>query len=461
MAEKSFKRDLTEGSVALGLLAFALPLFASNALQVVYNVVDIAVVGHVLGKVGMSGVAIGGDILHFITALAMGFCSASQIIIAQNIGAKRMDDVKKIIGTIFTFLFCLSIGLSVLCYLFRYQLLALLSTPEESFVEAYQYSVTSILGIVFVYGYNAVSAILRGMGDSKRPFTFVAIAAIANAILDVLFVVVMDLRGFGAALATVMGQGISFIISIIYLYKKRDALGFDFKPQSFKISLEHLKVLLSLGIPMTIQYAAINFSRIVVARWINSFGVTASAVSAVFNKISQIVSLFANAVFTSGGAMIGQNIGAEKYKRVTQILITSISFMCVTNGLLALAINVLPNQIFSIFTSDASVIVASQIIVFPLTLFTLSGILRTPGLCLIMGSGNAKLNLVIALLDGIVCRIGFAYMFTFILNYGHYGCFLSEGLSSFVPPIVAIVYYVSGKWKTNKYLLKRQLNRAK
>lgn len=461
MAEKSFKRDLTQGSVAIGLLTFALPLFASNALQVVYNVVDIAVVGHVLGRVGMSGVAIGGDILHFITALAMGFCSASQIIIAQNMGAKRMEDVKKIIGTLFSFLIILALSMTAICYVLRFKFLEWLATPEEAFTEAYQYSVTCIFGIIFVYGYNAVSAILRGMGDSKRPFTFVAIAAIVNAILDVIFVVLLDLRGFGAALATVMGQGISFIVSIIYLYQKRDALGFDFKPASFKISFEHLKVLLSLGIPMTIQYAAINLSRIVVARWVNSFGVTSSAVAAVFNKVAQIVSLFSNAIFTSGGAMVGQNIGAEKYARVTKILITSIIVMAITDGILAAALNLFPSQIFSIFTSDATVIEASYIIIFPLTLFMLSGMLRTPGFCLINGSGNSLLNLAIALIDGIFCRIGFAYLFTFMLNYGYYGCFLSEGLASFVPAIVSIIYYASGKWKTNKYLLKRRLDHAK
>ena len=273
MEHKSFKNDLTQGSVVKGLLLFTLPLFASNALQVVYNVVDMVVVGQVMGKIGMSAVAIGGEISNFLTALAMGFCGASQVIIAQNVGAKRMDDVKKIIGTLFSFLFILALSVSALCLIFRHQILALLSTPADSYDQAMAYAITCSCGLIFVYGYNAVSAILRGMGDGKRPFTFIAIAAVSNAVLDVLFVAVFNMEAFGAALATVIGQGISFIFSLIYLYKRKEAFGFDFKPESFAISKRHLRLLLSLGVPMCIQYGSINFSRIVVASWVNSFGV--------------------------------------------------------------------------------------------------------------------------------------------------------------------------------------------
>lgn len=457
MQQKSFKNDLTEGSVVKGLLFFTLPLFASNALQVVYNVVDMVVVGQVMGKIGMSGVAIGGEISNFLTALAMGFCGASQVIIAQNVGARRMDDVKKIIGTLFSFLFLLAVSVSSLCLIFRHQILALLATPQDSYDQAMAYAITCSCGLVFVYGYNAVSAILRGMGDGKRPFTFIAIAAVVNAVLDVLFVAVFRMEAFGAALATVIGQGFSFVFSLIYLYKRKDAFGFDFRPSSFLISGRHLKVLLSLGIPMSIQYAAINFSRIVVARWVNSFGVVTSAVSGVFNKVTQITSLFANAIFTAGGAMIGQNIGAEKYERVTKVLLTSICFMAVVDGLLAAIVNFAPNLLFSMFTQDAEVIETSIILVVPLTLFMLTGIIRTPSFCLINGSGNSKLNLIIALLDGLAARIGFSYLFAFVMDMGVYGCWLGDALSGAVPMLVGIIYYFSGKWRTNEYLLKKRM----
>lgn len=457
MAEKNFKRDLTEGSVSKGLLMFALPLFASNILQVVYNLVDMVVVGQVMGKIGMSGVSIGGDVLHFITALAMGFCGAAQIIIAQNVGAKRMEDVKKIIGTLFTFLFIFGICIMGVFWVLRFKALELLNTPAESYDEAYSYTVTCIFGILFIYGYNAVSAILRGLGDSKRPFTFIAIAAISNAVLDVLFVAVFEWRAFGAALATVIGQGISFIFSIIYLYKRKEMFGFDFKLSSFGISKPHFQSLISLGIPMCIQYAAINFSRIVVARFINGFGVIPSAVAGVFNKSSQIVSLFANAIFTAGGGMVGQNIGAEKYDRVNKILVTAVICMAITDIVLMGALNLFPDAIFGMFTKDIDVITASHAIIYPLNIFMLSGIGRTPSFCLINGSGNSKLNLIIALIDGLVARIGLSYLFAFVFEMGARGCWIGDAWAGFVPFIVGVIYYLSGKWKTNKYLIKRQI----
>ncbi|MDO5331522.1 MAG: MATE family efflux transporter [Bacillota bacterium] len=459
MAEKTFKKDLTEGSVSKGLLMFALPLFASNILQVVYNLVDMVVVGQVMGKIGMSGVSIGGDIFNFITALAMGFCGAAQIIIAQNVGAKRMEDVKKIIGTLFTFLFIFGLAVMISCWLLRFKALELLQTPTESYDQAYAYTVTCIFGILFVYGYNAVSAILRGLGDSKRPFTFIAIAAIANGVLDVLFVAVFKWGAFGAALATVIGQGASFIFSIIYLYKRKESFGFDFKLSSFGISKVHFKSLISLGIPMCIQYAAINFSRIVVARWINGFGVTPSAVAGVFNKSSQIVSLFANAIFTAGGAMVGQNIGAEKYDRVQKILLTAICCMAITDLVLMGILNLFPDAIFGMFTKDLDVITAAHAIIYPLNIFMLSGIGRTPSFCLINGSGNSKLNLIIALIDGFAARIGLSYLFAFVFDMGARGCWIGDAYAGFVPLIVGVIYYLSGKWKTNKYLLKRQIGK--
>lgn len=181
-------KDLTEGNVAGLLLAFAMPLFVANALQAVYNLVDMVVVGQVIGGPGMSAVSIGGDILHILTFLAMGFSAAGQVLISQFVGAGEMDKVRKMIGTMFTLLLGIALFLSVVCYFIRFSILDILNTPVESYRFTMDYTVTCIVGLVFIYGYNIVSAILRGMGDSRRPFYFIAIAAILNMVLDVFFV---------------------------------------------------------------------------------------------------------------------------------------------------------------------------------------------------------------------------------------------------------------------------------
>ena len=265
--------DLTNGSVTKLLLKFAFPLFVSNALQAVYNIVDMIVVGQYIGGEGMSAVSIGGDVLHLLTFVAMGFSSAGQVLISQDVGAKRMDAVQKTIGTMFTFLLGISVVISVGCFFIRNLMLDLLNTPAESYAFTMDYTVTCIFGLFFIYGYNIISAILRGMGDSRRPFVFIAIAAVVNMVLDLLFVAGLKMEVFGAALATVISQGLSFVIALTYLYIKRESFGFDFKPASFKIDSQAFRKLVALGVPMAIQSAAINLSKIVLTSWINLYGV--------------------------------------------------------------------------------------------------------------------------------------------------------------------------------------------
>ena len=266
-------RDLTSGSVAKQLLLFAFPLFVSNALQAVYNVVDMIIVGQFIGGTGMSAVSIGGDLLHLLTFVSMGFSSAGQVIIARSVGSGDREEVRETIGTLFSFLLGASVIISVICFILRRPILNALNTPAESYAYAMDYMVTCIVGLVFIYGYNIVSAILRGMGDSKRPFVFVAVAAVLNIILDYLFVVIFHMEVFGAALATVIGQGVSFVASLVYLYVRRESFGFDFKLRSFAIHKRTLKPLVMLGIPMAIQSAAVTFSKILLIAWINLEGV--------------------------------------------------------------------------------------------------------------------------------------------------------------------------------------------
>ena len=270
---KSMVTDMTTGNVTKLLLSFAFPLFVSNTLQAVYNIVDMIVVGQYIGGAGMSAVSIGGDILHLLTFVAMGFSSAGQVLIARDVGSGRMDQVQKTIGTMFTFLLSVSLVISFGCYFIRENILQWLNTPAESYAFTLDYTVTCIVGLFFIYGYNIVSAILRGMGDSRRPFMFIAIAATLNIVLDIVFVTGCGMEVFGAALATVIGQAVSFIVSLIYLYRRKESFGFDFKLKSFRIDSSALRPLVALGVPMAIQSAAVNLSKTVLMAWINMFAI--------------------------------------------------------------------------------------------------------------------------------------------------------------------------------------------
>ena len=355
-------KDMTEGKVVPLLLRFAFPLFVSNALQAVYNVVDMVVVGNYIGKAGMSAVSIGGDLLHLLTFVAMGFCSAGQVIIARAVGERRPEDIRKTIGTMFTFLLSVSAAIAVICYLLRASLLSWLNTPAAARDYAMDYLVTCVCGLVFIYGYNIVSAILRGMGDSKRPFLFIAVAAILNMILDVLFVKYLHMEVFGAALATVIGQGVSFLASLVYLYRRRESFGFDFRPASFRIDGPTFRRLLALGIPMAIQSAAINLSKILLMSWINLFDVTYSALAGIYNKVNIMAGVISMSFTTAGSTMTGQNLGARKYSRVNQILAT----IAVTGTVLALFGTLImlfwPDAVYGIFTPDAELLSVAAVL---------------------------------------------------------------------------------------------------
>ncbi|MBO4838632.1 MAG: MATE family efflux transporter [Lachnospiraceae bacterium] len=447
MSEKSMIRDLTEGPVVPQLVGFAFPLFLSNALQAVYNLVDLMVVGRYIGGAGMSAVSIGGDILHLLTFIAMGFSSAGQVIIARSVGAGRRDEIKKTIGALFTFLLSAALVMAAVCFALRHHILRWLNTPAESLAYSLDYTVTCVFGLVFIYGYNVVSAILRGMGDSRRPFVFIAIAAVLNMVLDVLFVKYLGMAVFGAALATVIGQGTSFIIALIYLYRRRESFGFDFKPASFRIEKAAFRRLVSLGIPMAIQSAAISFSKIVLMAWINMFGVAYSALAGVFNKINTMSGVISQSFTTAGSSMTGQNLGAAKYKRVTHILLTVLGFG-LGFAMLASAVMLLaPDFVYGLFTHDTSVLALAGVLTLPIILNFFGAATRSAAFSLINGSGRPGLNLAIAIIDGVFARIGLAALLGFALGLDCYGFWMGDALAGFMPLLIGGTFYLSGRWR--------------
>lgn len=446
----SMVTDLTDGNVTKLLLKFAFPLFVSNALQAVYNIVDMIVVGQYIGGIGMSAVSIGGDVLHLLTFVAIGFSSAGQILISQDVGAKRMEAVQKTIGTMFTFLMGISLVISVGCYFIRDLILGLLNTPAESYTYTMDYTVTCIVGLFYIYGYNTISAILRGMGDSRRPFIFIAIAAVVNIILDLLFVAVCEMAAYGAALATVISQGISFVTALAYLYMHKESFGFDFKPASFKIDPQAFKKLVALGVPMAIQSAAINLSKIVLTSWINLYGVIFSALSGLYNKINMLIGIVSQSFTTAGSSMIGQNLGAEKYDRVPKIMKVVLCCSLLISTILAAALFVFSEPIFRMFTTDEEVLAKASIVVLPAILNIYGAATRSMSFSLMNGSGNAKLNFAIAIIDGMISRIGISALLGFAIGMGCQGFWYGDALAGFIPMVIGLVFFFSGKWRRDK-----------
>lgn len=451
MSQKTYVTDFTKGSIPKQLFTFAAPLFLSSLLQVLYNMVDMIVVGKVMGKAGLSAVSIGGDVSTFLTFLAMGFSAAGQVIIAKYIGAGQREKVGRFIATMFTTLMLCSVVISVVCLMLRTPILKLMNTPEEAMAEALGYSTICMIGLLFIYGYNIVSAVLRGIGDSKHPFVFISIAAVINVVLDILLVAVIPMGATGAALATVISQCVSFLACAVFLLKNKEKLGFSLQlPDFLHPDREMLSDLLKLGVPMAIKSASIQFSKLFVNSWINSYGVAVSAFAGVANKINSISNLISNSLNTAGSSMVGQNIGAKQYRRVPRISLAIAVATFTIATVLSAAICLFPEAIFSIFIkeTDKQAVLAVGMEYLPIAVLIFFGsACRAPANAILNGSGNYRINFVTAILDGIILRIGLSILFGLVLDMQYLGFWLGDALAGFTPMVIGIFFYLSGRWK--------------
>jgi len=444
-------KDFTQGNITKQLVIFAWPLFLSNLLQVVYNLVDMVVVGNVLGKVGLSAVSVGGDLSHLLTFIAMGYASAGQVLIARYVGAKQTDKIGRFVGTMSGFLLICAVVISIVALSIQDKLLQWMNTPEAAYEGAAAYSAICMVGLVFIYGYNVVSAILRGMGDSKHPFIFVSIAAITNLALDLVFVVGFRMGPGGAALATVISQGLSFVACVVFLYRNREKFGLEMHKGDFiHWDGEMLGALVKLGTPMAIKSASIQISKLFVNSWINSYGVEVSAFAGIANKISSIINLISNAMNTAGSTVVGQNIAAGKFDRVKQTMGALAKITLTVATVLSALICLFPEPFFGIFTDDQAVLALVDGYL-PIAVLLLYGsAMRAIMNALLNGSGNYSVNFATAIFDGIVMRIGLAVLFGLVLDMRHYGFWLGDALAGFTPFVIGVVFYFSGSWKKGR-----------
>ena len=446
-------KDFTTGNVARQLVVFAWPLFLSNLLQIFYNMVDMMVVGNVLGKEGVSAVSVGGDISNLLTFVAMGFSSAGQVIIAQYIGAKENEKIGRFVGTMCSFLMLCALCLSVVGLIFQPEMLELMNTPKEAIEGAISYSTICMSGMVFIYGYNMVSAILRGMGDSKHPFLFIGLSTVMNLVLDIVFVAVLDYGAGGAALATVISQGVSFLACAIFLMRNSSKFQMNVTLKDFvRWDGDMLTKLLKLGIPMAIKTASIQVSKLFVNSWINSYGVAVSAFSGIANKVASVANLISMAMNSAGSTMVGQNIAAREYERVKEVMKQIAIITLVIAAALSVVMWLFPREIFGLFTSgeDEDVLSLAKGFVPIAVLLFFGASMRAIMNALINGSGNYKTNFATAILDGIVLRIGLAVLFGLVLDMRHYGFWLGDALAGFTPFWIGLVFYFSGAWKKDK-----------
>ena len=452
MASKALSKDFTKGNIAKQMLLLSLPFMASNALQVLYSTIDMVIVGRFVGTAGLSAVSQSSQIMNFATMICLGFSNAGQVLISQALGAGKKKELNSIIGTLFTFVTLVSLFLSAATLVARTPILQVMNIPAESYDMAMEYLVICTAGLFFTAGYNMVSAVLRGMGDAKRPFLFIGIASAVNLVLDLLFTGLLGWGVAGAAWATIIGQGVSFLFSLFYLYRRKEEFGFDFKLNSLRLDKKYTRMTAVLGTPMAVQSGFINLSMLFVNALINNVGVVASATFGVGVRIDDIVNKISQGIQYAALPMISQNIGAGDTRRAKSVVynawIVSAFFTVVSIAMYLL----FGKELFMLFDDNPAVHeMSSTFIKAILWMFPALAVMRGTG-AFIQGIGNARMTMVLALFDGVILRVGLSWLLGIYFGYGFFGFVLGYGLAAYGFAIPSLIYFLSGVWKKRKTL---------
>ena len=452
MSKNKISKDFTRGNIPKQLLWFSLPFMASNALQVLYSTIDMVFVGKYVGTAGISAVAQSSLIVNFATMVCLGFSNAGQVLVAQALGAKKKEEMNDIIGTLFSMILSLGLILSVIILVAKTWILDVMNIPKESYQGATEYMIICGAGLVFTAGYNMVSAVLRGMGDSKRPFLFIAIASGVNLVLDYVFTGLLKWGVAGAAWATIIGQAVSFLFSIYYLYKRKEEFGFDFRLESFRMKRKYVDMIVDLGTPMAIQSGCINLSMLFVNSMVNNVGVVASATFGVGVRIDDIINKISQGIQYAAMPMVSQNIAAKEQKRAEKVVWWAWIFSMVLTVIFVSLYIFFGKEMFMLFSDDVKVHgMSGTFIQAILWMFPAMAIMRGSN-AFIQGIGNAKLGMVLSLLDGVVLRIGLSWLCGIALGWGFYGFVLGYALAPYGCGIPGAIYFLSGKWKKRRVL---------
>ena len=447
--------DLTQGSILKTLLIFAVPIILTNLIQQLYGMVDLMVIGHFVGSIGTVGVATGGEMADMVTPVAMGFSTAGQIFIAQLVGARQEKRAKQTVGTLLTFMFIVAVLLGAIVILFCDPILHLLNCPQEAMGQARSYMIITALGYPFIFGYNAVCGVLRGMGESKRPLYFVSIAAVVNIVLDIALVTIIDLQAAGTAIATSLSQLGAFAAAFHYMWKNHDKFDFELKASYFVIDKDILKILVELGVPQVVRSLFVRFSLLWVNSNINSYGLTVSATNSIGNKIQKFSEVFAQGVDTASAAMIGQNLGAKKTERAGKVTWATLLLTMISATVILMMIIFIPREVFGIFTQDEAVIELGVTYLRIMIIHFYVSAFIGPFQAMVTGCGFVSLGFAIGILDGVICKIGLSLIFVNMLSMGYLGYFLAIACSRILPALLCFSYFLSGKWKTRKLLTEK------
>ena len=347
------ERNLTSGSVLSNILYFSLPYLLSYFLQTLYGMADLFIIGQFDGVAGTTAVSIGSQIMHMLTVMIVGLAMGATVNIGHAVGAGDRKKASLVIGNTATLFMAISIPLTILLICLVKPVVMVMSTPAEAVFGTAAYLTICFAGIPFITAYNVISSVFRGLGDSKSPMYFIAVACAANIILDLVFMGVMDMAPAGAALGTTLSQTISVAVALIAIVKRRliSVSRSDFRP-----CREHIRRILNIGVPVALQDGFIQIAFIVITIIANQRGLNDAAAVGIVEKIIGFIFLVPSSMLSTVSAVCAQNIGAGKLERAAKTLRYAIFIAAGFGLVVSVLIQFIAEPVVGLFSSDTAVI---------------------------------------------------------------------------------------------------------
>ena len=435
---------------------FRFPITFSKSTAIFYNVVDMLVVGQIVGDTGLAAIGNASKLCYIINSICIGMTMGGAVLIAQYKGA----DDKRGQAESFQMLALLSLVSSLLVTvvsLATYQpLFKMVNVPADAYPEACNYMKIFCCGTVFVFGYNAVCSVLKGLGDSKSPLYFVGVATIINIILDIVLVGPLGIGTAGAAYATITAQGISFVISLFYLKRHRIFLSME-DHRKFTLQWDKLIAIVKVGLPTAIQMVVVNTAYLLVTGMLNQFGTAVSAGSNVGLQINTFAGMPCWAIGQAVTAMVGQCMGAGQIDRARKVVKISLVMNVAVTFVVVISVQLFAEPLILLFGSTNPEAVNDGVyylrvccsinsLIYAI-MYTLDSFA--------IGVGAANVAMINALLDAVIVRLIMSWFLAFSLNMGFIGIYYGQALSPILPAIVGLLYFINRKWE-RKTLLKNR-----
>ena len=450
------EQNLLSGSVPKKLAAFAFPLLLANILQSFYNVVDMLVVGQIVGDTGLAAINNASKLCYIINSICIGMTMGGAVLIAQYKGANDKKGQAETFQTLAILSFVFALLVTVIGLIFYQPLFRVLNVPADAYQDACDYMKIICWGTIFVFGYNAVCSVLKGLGDSKSPLYFVGIATIINIVLDILLVGPFGMGTAGAAYATITAQGISFVISIFYLRKHKVFFSADVH-KKFTLQMDKLVSILKVGLPTAIQMVVVNTAYLLVTGMLNQFGTSVSAASGVGLQINTFAGMPCWAIGQAVTAMVGQCMGAGEIKRARKVVKIGLLLNISVTLVVVIGVQVFAEQLILLFGSTSAEVINDGVYYLRVccgvnsliyaAMYTLDSFA--------IGVGAANIAMLNALLDAVIVRLPVSWLLAFTLNMGFPGIYYGQALSPILPAIVGFLYFQNKGWERKTLIQKK------